>query len=86
MECAWVFRIPSLKLHILYNTERNNAFGCPNHRLLLSQPASSSNKQNGKRANYISGNGQKLFKVKVDLITFKHKLWNNNNNSGNTDV
>jgi hypothetical protein len=42
---------------------------------------------------------EKLFKVNVDLITFKHKLWsssssssssnnnnNSNNNSGNTDV
>jgi hypothetical protein len=42
------------------NTERNNAWGCPNERVLLYQPARVSNEQKVKRTNYISGNGRKI--------------------------
>ena len=59
--------------------------------MLLYQPAHLSNKQKGKRAKGLitfQAMDEKLFKVKVDLITFKHKVWNknNSNNKGNTDV
>jgi len=34
--------------------------GCPKDHMLLYQPAHLSNKQKGKRANYISGNRRKI--------------------------